>query len=176
MSILSLVRSRLFIAALVLGVALLVVAACNGDDDDGDGDRETPAADETPAGEETPAPPTPAPPTPVNAVPAPTATPAPPAPGGETAEIMMIPSISFDRSELTISADTDVTITADNTEEGVRHNFSVYTDDSATDNLGMTEICNAPCVDTVTLNLAAGDYFFRCEVHPSIMTGALIVQ
>ena len=89
---------------------------------------------------------------------------------------MMIPSIQFDRSELTIGADTDVTITADNTDEGVPHNFSVYTDDSATDNLGMTEICNAPCVDTVTLNLAAGDYFFRCEVHPSIMIGKLIVQ
>ncbi len=54
--------------------------------------------------------------------------------------------------------------------------FRGGTDDSATDNLGMTEICDAPCVDTVTLNLAAGDYFFRCEVHPSIMTGALIVQ
>ncbi len=137
---LSLVRSRLFIAALVLGVALIVVAACNGDDDDGDGDRETPA------------------------------------PGEETAEIMMIPSIQFDRSELTISADTDVTITADNTDEGVRHNFSVYTDDLTTDNLGMTEICTAPCVDAVTLNLAAGDYFFRCEVHPAQMTGTLIAQ
>jgi len=96
--------------------------------------------------------------------------------GGETAEIVMIPSIQFDRSELTISADTDVTITADNTEEGVSHNFSVYTDDSATDNLGMTQICTAPCVDTVTLNLATGEYFFRCEVHPSIMTGTMIVQ
>ncbi len=183
MSILSLVRSRLFIAALVLGVALLVVAACNGDDDDGDGDRETPAADETPAGTETPALPTPipprqAPPTPEPPPPEPPPTPASetPAPGEETAEIMMIPSNQFDRSELTISSDTDVTITADDTDGGVPHNFSVYTDDSATDNLGMTEICNAPCVDTVTLNLAAGDYFFRCEVHPSIMTGALIVQ
>ena len=44
MSILSLVRSRIFIALLVLGVALVVVAAC-GDDDDGD---EAPAAGETP--------------------------------------------------------------------------------------------------------------------------------
>ncbi|MCH7578502.1 MAG: hypothetical protein IH822_12070 [Chloroflexi bacterium] len=44
MSILSLVRSRIFIALLVLGVALVVAAAC-GDDDDGD---EAPAAGETP--------------------------------------------------------------------------------------------------------------------------------
>ncbi len=174
------------IAAVIIAIIIIVVVALAGGNGD-DGEEETvqaspspameetatPAPDETPAGMETPtATSTPAP------TPEPTPTPAPatPAPGAETAEIMMIPSIQFDRSELTIGADTDVTITADNTDEGVPHNFSVYTDVSATDNLGMTEICNAPCIDTVTLNLAAGEYFFRCEVHPSIMTGALIVQ
>ena len=173
------------IAAVIIAIIIIVVVALAGGNGD-DGEEETvqaspspameetgtPAADETPAGAVTPAPPTPTP----TPEPTPTPTPETPAPGGETAEIVMIPSIQFDRSELTIGADTDVTITADNTDEGVPHNFSVYTDDSATDNLGMTEICNAPCVDTVTLNLAAGDYFFRCEVHPSTMTGTLVVQ
>ncbi len=46
MSILSLVRSRLFIAALVVGLALIVVAACNGDDD-GDGGDADEAEDQT---------------------------------------------------------------------------------------------------------------------------------
>ncbi len=45
MSIFSFVRSRIFVALLVLGLALIVAAACGGG---GDGD-ETPAAGETPA-------------------------------------------------------------------------------------------------------------------------------
>ncbi len=97
-----------------------------------------------------------------------------PAAGGATAEIKMLPLTTFDTTELTIAADTDVTITADNTDG--THSFSVYTDESASENLGMTEICTAPCVDSVTLNLAAGEYFFRCEVHPTIMTGTLIAE
>ena len=144
MSILSLVRSRFFIAALVLGVALALAAACG---DDGDGDQ-TPADGETPAA------------------------------GGATAEIKMLPGTTFDTGELTIAADTDVTVTADNTNG--THNFAVYeSEDDALaggDQIGQTEICTAPCVDTVTLTLAAGEYFFRCEVHPGQMTGTLIAQ
>ena len=99
--------------------------------------------------------------------------------GGASAEIQMLPGITFDTDELTIAADADVTITADNT-DGF-HNFAVYNsrdeaEDPAIEPIGQTEIESAPFVDTVTLNLAAGEYFFRCEVHPSNMTGTLIVQ
>ena len=45
MSIFSFVRSRIFMALLVLGLALIVAAACDDDDDNG----ETPAVGETPA-------------------------------------------------------------------------------------------------------------------------------
>ena len=51
MSIFSFIRSRIFVALLVLGVALIVAAACNDDDDGGGGDGgETPldAVGETP--------------------------------------------------------------------------------------------------------------------------------
>ncbi len=99
-----------------------------------------------------------------------------PAAGGATADIKMLPGITFDTAELTIAADADVTVTADNTDG--THNFAVYTSDpdEGGELRGETEICGAPCVDSVTLNLAAGDYFFRCEVHPNIMTGTLIAQ
>ena len=130
----------------VLGAALVVAVACNGDN----GDGETPPAGETPAA------------------------------GENTAEIKMIPSIRFDKSELTIAADTNVTITVENTDDGVAHSFAVYESEEGAlggeDPIAETEICTAPCVDTVTLNLSAGEYFFRCGVHPSQMTGTLIAK
>ena len=141
-----------WIAVLLLGSVLLVAAVACG----GGGGGGTPAA-KTPAAKATP-----------------TAT----AGGGgaTSAEIKMVPTIKFDKSELTIAADTDVPVTADNTDNGIQHNFSVYTDKSASKNLGKTEICRAPCTNTVTLKLAAGKYFFRCDVHTTQMTRTLTVQ
>ena len=55
MSIFSFVRSRIFVALLALGVALIVAAACGDDDDNGEpAVGETPATGETPAADETP--------------------------------------------------------------------------------------------------------------------------
>ncbi len=146
MSVLFLLRSRVSLALLALGLALVVAAACSNGDDGG---GTTPAAGETPAA------------------------------GGDTAEIQMLTGNMFSTGELTIVADAEVTITADN-KDG-EHNFAVYNsrdeaEDPAIESIGQTEIETAPFVDTVTLNLAAGEYFFRCEVHPDIMTGTLVVQ
>ena len=102
-------------------------------------------------------------------------TPGPPPPGGQV-PIAMIPTIKFDTDTLTIAADTPVDIFADNVDTGILHNFAVYADDSAQELLGGTEICPAPCQDTLTLELPPGIYFFRCDVHPRQMVGTLVVE
>ncbi len=81
MSVLFVLRSRVSLAFLALGLALVLAAACNGDD----GGGTTPAGGETPADGETPA-----------AGETPT--------GGDTAGIQMVPGNAFDTRELTIAA------------------------------------------------------------------------
>jgi len=80
--------------------------------------------------------------------------------------------ISFDPKELTIPANTDVTITVTN--KGVlQHDFVI-------DALGIkTKMLNGGDSDTVTINAAAGEYDYYCSVpgHAEAgMVGKLIVQ
>ena len=59
------------------------------------------------------------------------------------------------------------------------HNFAIYTDSSATDLLGgatPTELTVPGATSTYDVNaLKPGTYFFRCDVHPSTMTGTFVV-
>ncbi len=150
-------KLRIFLIPSLLVLALALVAAACGDDDD-DGATSTPAATGTPT-------------------PAATTT---PTPAASTFEIKMVPVISFDIDELTIPADTDVTIVADNTETAIPHNISVWESEEAArsggDSIAITPICNGPCVEELTVNLSAGEYFFQCDVHALTMVGTLIAE
>ena len=140
--------NRWLYAATGIIVALLLAAACN-DGDDGNGiPSEAPALGETPAGD------------------------------GVTPDIKMIPGKAFDKSELTIAADTEVTITADNT-DGL-HSFAIFAGEEfasgLVEPLARTEACFSPCIVTLTVHLSPGEYVFRCQVHPEEMVGTLIAQ
>ncbi len=98
-----------------------------------------------------------------------------PAPGGGL-QIVAVPVNKFEQSELTVPAGEEVTVTLDNRDTGQLHNWAVYQDESAGERLFTTGICPGPCQEKVTFTVDAGEYFFRCDIHPVQMTGTLIAK
>jgi plastocyanin len=83
-------------------------------------------------------------------------------PSPVAASIKMIASRVFDKTELDLPANQDVLLTIQNTDDGAPHSFSVYR--------------TGPCKQTLALHLAAGTYYFRCEVHPQTMNGTVLAN
>jgi plastocyanin len=82
-------------------------------------------------------------------------------------------ALAFSTATLTVPADSDFTMAFDN-REAVPHNVSIYEDDSATDALFTGETITGPRTVTYEVPaLQAGEYFFRCDVHPTQMTGTV---
>jgi plastocyanin len=106
-----------------------------------------------------------------------TTTPTPgPTTGGDTITVTAA-GMAFDTSTITVSAGAKVTITFVNNDGGVPHNIAFYTSPSAT--TVIYKGARTTGVSTVTYTFDApttpGTYFFRCDVHPSTMTGEFIV-
>ncbi|MGH2556777.1 MAG: cupredoxin domain-containing protein [Actinomycetota bacterium] len=87
----------------------------------------------------------------------------------------------FDKNCLAAPAGEAFTIDFDNQDTGQVHNVSIYTDPTAATRLGgatgPADFIVAP--DSVTYEvepLDAGTFFFRCDVHPTTMTGTFIAQ
>lgn len=85
-------------------------------------------------------------------------------------------NFGFSTEAITVPAGAEVTIEFDNRDDGVPHNVAVYTDSSAADAIFVGEIVTGPRRATYTFTApeTPGNYFFRCDVHPS-MHGAFIV-
>lgn len=136
--------------------------------------RETPGWTYAPAPSATPVPSvSPAGPSPSPQLPSPGS--ASIAPGGTSISIAAL-NIKFDQSELRAPAGATFTIVFDN-QEAVPHNVAIYTDSSAGSSLFVGEIFAGPGQRSYTVNaLDPGSYFFRCDVHPTAMTGTLVVE
>lgn len=166
-----------FLGLLFVATAV-ALTACGGDDNSKSSGTATPAASRTPAASSSSATSTRAAGASASAT-AGTRSPSA-SPSASTAEIKMVPTLKFDKSSLTIDAGKAVTLTVNNTETGVQHSFALYKTKADADanksELASTKTCNGPCKNTVELNLAAGEYFFHCAVHPTQMTGKLIAK
>lgn len=86
--------------------------------------------------------------------------------------------LRFDAEKLQAPAGTPFTIVFDNRDRGVPHDLAVYrSGPPANDEVAKTPI--APGLTTQRLRvpaLAAGRYFYQCDVHPTTMTGTLVVS
>ncbi len=86
----------------------------------------------------------------------------------------------FDKTCLAAPAGLTFTVTFKNLDTGIPHNFAIYSDSNATTWLGGAEsaakIVMGPGSVTYTIKgLPAGQYFFRCDIHPQTMKGVFIV-
>ncbi|MDP3879001.1 MAG: DUF4399 domain-containing protein, partial [Dehalococcoidales bacterium] len=83
---------------------------------------------------------------------------------------------AFDKGTISVPAGANVTIVFNN-QEIIPHSFSLYQDSTATSPIFVGETIVGP--RTVSYQFIApstpGTYFFRCDVHPTFMTGSLIV-
>jgi len=135
--------------ALLLAVplaAVLLLAACGG----GVGEKPS-AATPTPAAQKTPT------------------------GGAATVEIKAVPTLKFNTKELRVPANTDVTIRFVNEDTGVPHDFTIWTKKNG-DKMKGTDIITGPDEASITVNLAPGEYYFNCTVHPTEMEGKVIAK
>jgi plastocyanin len=71
-----------------------------------------------------------------------------------------------------------VTIHFSNQDRGISHNFAVYNNPSALTRIFSGEVIVGVSSTTYAFTAPSkpGTYFFRCDVHPTTMTGQFIVQ
>ena len=96
------------------------------------------------------------------------------APAGDTVTITA-KDLKFAATTVTVPANEAFDLVFDN-QEGAPHNVAIYTDSSASTKVSVGEIFSGPAQKTQSVPaLAAGSYFFRCDVHPD-MQGTITAE
>lgn len=96
------------------------------------------------------------------------------APAGDAVTITA-KDMKFAPATVTVPAGEAFDLVFDN-QEGAPHNVAIYTDSSASTKVSIGEIFSGPAQKTQSVPaLAAGTYFFRCDVHPD-MQGTIVAE
>ena len=80
----------------------------------------------------------------------------------------------FSPSTVDVKADKAFTLTLDN-KDSAPHNVAIFKDASAAEAVSVGEIVSSTKVTQQVPALAAGEYFFRCDVHKE-MTGKIVAE
>jgi plastocyanin len=84
-------------------------------------------------------------------------------------------SVAFSPRSATVGSGVQVTVTLDNRDAGVFHDWTLY--NPAGGVLAATETVSGPATNSVTFTAPApGTYLFNCTVHPREMNGSVNVQ
>jgi plastocyanin len=99
---------------------------------------------------------------------------APASPAGDSVTVTA-KDLKFGQTTVTVPADETFDLVFDN-QEGAPHNVAIYTDESASTEISVGEVFSGPAQKTQSVPaLAAGTYFFRCDVHPD-MKGSIVAE
>ena len=89
-------------------------------------------------------------------------------------------NIAFDKKVITVPAGAQVTINFNNKDVGVPHNFALYPELHSAANVALFTGTMTTGPQTIVYKFTApttpGTYYFRCDTHPTAMTGQFIVQ
>ncbi len=97
--------------------------------------------------------------------------------GGATFVEVDAADFSFSPTDVTAAAGVPLTFAIANTGDAA-HTFNLYLDEDFTDAVDGGETGQMPggTVGEFTITLDAGEYFFRCEIHPGQMQGTLTAE
>jgi plastocyanin len=98
----------------------------------------------------------------------------PAAPAEPGAPVVFADQLTFTAAEVAVPAGVPFKLTFEN-RESAPHNLAIYTDSSASQRLYQGEIFSSGTRVYEVPALAAGSYFFRCDVHPD-MTGTIVAK
>jgi plastocyanin len=85
--------------------------------------------------------------------------------------------MAFDKETIAVPAGSEVYINFDNQDEGVSHNFALYSSPDAQTALFVGGAIQGPAKTTYRFPAGsrAGSYYFRCDNHPVAMNGVFVV-
>jgi mono/diheme cytochrome c family protein/plastocyanin len=98
-----------------------------------------------------------------------------PPPDPTTELTLTAAAIAWNYTQLSAIAGQPLSISVQNNDEGVQHNWVLYDGDSAeAERLAETDLSSGVSTQTTDFGpLDAGDYYYNCEIHPGQMEGTL---